>query len=388
MVVLLRKLQLLLPQAALLLVVSMAAEPMVATVRMQPATIIATASMAQQANTAATARPLANITATANQPLAQQANTDVAPTVATARRHPLQAQRHQLQLRHPPQLQPRTDRKRNVPLDIRGTGLGLRSAFSNALFESKPTEVEWLEVHPENYVGRGGKLQALLEKAKEHWPIVTHGLSLGLANIDAYDSAYLKALSAFVKNTGTPWHSEHLCFTSVKGIFPHELVPFPFSREARDTVLRNLRVLEDALEVPIAIENVSAYATPQTPDFVELDFLLDVLSRSNAKVLLDVNNVYVNTANHGGDALRYIRAIPKERVVQLHMAGHLVRSDGLRIDTHGEALIEPVRALLRETLRHLGEVPILLERDANIPELPELLAELRMLQSDIRAATS
>jgi uncharacterized protein (UPF0276 family) len=262
-----------------------------------------------------------------------------------------------------------------------GVGLGLRHDVADELLERRPAEVRWLEIHPENYVRRGGRFALNLERALERWPVVPHGLTLGFGTTERFDPAYVRELKALLDRIDAPWYSDHLCFAGSGGVFLHDLLPLPFTREAIDTAVARLRELEDALERPVAVENVSYYADPAPRTMDEPDFLLEVLEAADAKLLLDVNNVYVNAKNHGFDPRTYIDRIPAERVVQIHVAGHHTKKDGLIIDTHGEPVCEGVYDLLEHTLERIGPIPVLLERDQNIPPLDVLLAEVSRLSA-------
>jgi uncharacterized protein (UPF0276 family) len=263
--------------------------------------------------------------------------------------------------------------------EIQGIGVGLRMEMAEAFLEAKPKAVRFVEVHPENYVRRGGRYPAILEAARAEYPVVTHGLTMCFGSPDPYDREYLRDLRAFLREVETPWHSDHLCFGGASGAFVHDLLPLPFTDEAVELCVRRLEEARDALDLPLAFENVSYYA-PQAEDGLdEVGFVVEVLERADAKLLLDVNNVFVNSRNFGFDPIDYIDRIPAERVAQLHVAGHLLRPDGLRIDTHGEAVCDEVYALVEHTLRRLGPRPVLLERDNDIPPLPVLLAEVEAL---------
>ncbi len=270
---------------------------------------------------------------------------------------------------------------------VHGIGLGLRYDLATELLDRRPQSVSWVEVHPENYVDRGGRYGEILDVARRDWPVVTHGLSTCLGALEPVDEAYLSDLRLFLKNLEVPWHSEHLCIGSANARFFHDLLPLPFTDEAVAMSVQRLCEMRDALDLPIALENVSYYA-PQADDGLdEADFVVEVLERADAKLLLDVNNIYVNARNFGFDAEAYIDRMPRERVVQIHVAGHLVRDDGLRIDTHGEAVPNDVYHLLEYALRKVGPVPVLLERDNNIPALEELLAEIDDLWAIYERAT-
>jgi uncharacterized protein (UPF0276 family) len=263
--------------------------------------------------------------------------------------------------------------------EINGIGLGLRYDLATELLERRPASVSWVEIHPENYVDRGGRYQEMLELARRDWPVVTHGLSSCLGDPLPFDAGYLTDLRTFLSDLEVPWHSEHLCLGAVDGRFFHDLLPLPFTEEAVRTASQRLSEMRDAIGVPLAFENVSYYATQEPNGLAEADFVVEVLERADAKLLLDVNNIYVNAQNFGFDPKAYVDKIPAERVVQIHVAGHLLRDDGLRIDTHGEPVPEDVYDLLDYALRRIGPVPVLLERDNNVPPLDVLLREMERL---------
>ncbi|HEY8427898.1 MAG TPA: DUF692 domain-containing protein, partial [Sandaracinaceae bacterium] len=246
----------------------------------------------------------------------------------------------------------------------------------------------WLEIHPENYVARGGSFAMNLERASERWSIVPHGLTLGFGTTSRFDPGYVRQLKRLLDRIDAPWYSDHLCFAGVGGTFLHDLLPLPFTRESIETAAARVRELRDAIERPVAIENISYYADPAPRAMEEPDFVVEVLEAADCLLLLDVNNVYVNSINHGFDPKPYIDRIPPERVVQIHVAGHFTRKDGIIIDTHGEPMCEGVYDLLAYTLERLGPVPVLLERDQNIPPLDELLGEVRRLTDIYERATA
>lgn len=269
---------------------------------------------------------------------------------------------------------------------IEGIGLGFRIGIADAILTSELPELRWLEVHPENYVGRGGRFRHRLAQARERFALVTHGLTLGFGALQPPDPDYVAGLREFVHEIGTPFHSEHLCFSGVEGAQLHDLLPLPFTAEAAAHAAGRVIALRDALGLPVAIENVSYYADPAPPEMDEVSFLTEVATRADARLLLDVNNVWVNAHNHGFDARAYIDRVPLERVVQLHVAGHFTRPDGMIIDTHGEAIRDEVYELLDYTLRRTGPVPVLLERDQNYPPFQELADEVRRLHAIYTAA--
>ena len=270
---------------------------------------------------------------------------------------------------------------------ISGIGLGLRQGIAEALFAAELPELQFVEIHPENYVRRGGRFRRLLDRARERWPILTHGLTLGFGEVEPADREYVALLAAFLRDVRAPWHSEHLCFSSVDGVMLHDLLPLPLRRDAADTAVQRIRELRERLGLHVAVENVSTYAHSGQAHCSEIDFVVDVLERADAKLLLDVNNVFVNASNHGFDPYAYLDRIPVERVVQIHIAGHSVRPDGLLIDTHGASVREEVYALLEHALRRVGPVPVLLERDQNFPAFEQLADEVRRLHAIYTRAT-
>lgn len=261
-----------------------------------------------------------------------------------------------------------------------GVGLGLRWEFLEEVLDGRVLDVAFFEVSPENYLGRGGYYPHALERISERYPIVTHGLTLSIGAIAEPDPAYLSALRAEVARLNPPWHSDHLCFSSAGERVLHDLLPLKFSEENVQRVASRVRRLEAFLERPFAIENITYYVHPGEPEMSELAFLQRVLEQSNAKLLLDVNNVYVNSRNHRFDPYEFIAQLPLERVVEIHVAGHHALEDGTLLDTHSKAVADPVLELLEWTIERAGPVPVLLERDNEVPELSELLRELSQLR--------
>jgi uncharacterized protein (UPF0276 family) len=273
-----------------------------------------------------------------------------------------------------------------------GVGLGLRRVHLEAALAAEGAPVPFWEIAPENLVGQGGK------KARETWavlerdPVITHGLSMSMGGFDPWADETLDDLIAFLKRTGTPWHSEHLCWTSVGGVNTHELLPMPFTKAAVAHTAERVKRLQDRLPLPFLLENISWYAELGEPEMSEHDFLNEVLERADCGWLLDINNIYVNSQNHGFDAKAFLEGLPLHRVKQMHIAGHSWdEEDQLIIDTHGAPVIDPVLDLFTWVLPKIfaatGEaVPVLLERDTRIPPFDELLAEQRKLQALYDAA--
>ena len=262
-----------------------------------------------------------------------------------------------------------------------GVGLGLRRAHLQAVAERPGHGVPFWETCPENLIGDGGRQHRLARAILERDPVLTHGLSLSVGGFDPWDASYLKELGAFLLQTGTPWHSEHLCFTSVDASSLHELLPLPFTREAvRHTVAR-AKALQARLPVPLLLENITYYAELGQGEMDEASFITEVLEGAGVGWLLDLNNVYVNALNFGFDAQAWLERMPLDRVAQLHIAGHQ-RFGDLTVDTHGSEVIEPVLELMRWVLARIGKpIPVLLERDNHLPGLADLLEERARIQA-------
>lgn len=268
-----------------------------------------------------------------------------------------------------------------------GIGLGLRTAFLDALERGEGADhLAFVEVAPENYMHRGGTLPRRLAQVAEHFPVLTHGLMMNLGSTDPLDGDYLDALAAFLRRYPSPWHSDHLSFSGVDGVLLHELLPLPWDPGTARRVAERLLRAQDALGVPVAIENISAYLRLGEPHYAETDFISDVLARCDGTLLLDVNNVLVNAKNHGFDPYAWLSEIPLDRVVQLHVAGHERAHDGILVDTHGADVPSEVEALLAWVIERSGPRPVLLERDANVPAFPVLLDEVRRLDGVYRNA--
>jgi uncharacterized protein len=267
-----------------------------------------------------------------------------------------------------------------------GVGLGLRWEFLEEVLDGPLYDVAFFEVSPENYLGRGGYYPSALERIAQRYPILTHGLTLSLGAIAEPDPGYLSALLGEISRLDPPWHSDHLCFASAGERILHELLPLKFSAENVLRVAERARRVQSFLGRPLAIENITYYVHPGEPELSELAFLQGVLEQSGAHLLLDVNNVYVNARNHGFDPYAFIAALPLDRVLEIHVAGHQTLPSGLLLDTHGQAVDDPVLELLEWTIERTGPVPVLLERDNHVPDLSELLREVAELQKLQRRA--
>ncbi|KAA6184189.1 DUF692 domain-containing protein [Thiohalocapsa marina] len=257
---------------------------------------------------------------------------------------------------------------------VSGAGLGLRRSFIAAAAGHPPPEVDFYEVAPENWIDVGGRFGRLLRAMTERHPFVCHGLSLSIGSTDPLDLDLVRNIRAFLERHGIHHYSEHLSWCSDSGHL-YDLLPLPFTAEAVRHVAGRVRQVQELLGRRIALENASYYAVP-TRDMTELDFLLAVLDEADCDLLLDVNNLFVNSVNHGYDAADFLQRLPGERIAYCHVAGHRVEAPDLRIDTHGADVIEPVWQLLDLAYSRFGPLPTLLERDFNIPPLAQLVPEV------------
>ena len=242
------------------------------------------------------------------------------------------------------------------------------------LADQPPAQVGFYEVAPENWIGVGGRYGKQLRAFTERYPFVCHGLSLSIGAPNPLDETFLHRVKRFLDQHQIRAYTEHLSYCSDDGHL-YDLMPIPFTEEAVRHVAARIRRSQDILERRIAMENVSYYAAPGK-QMEEIEFINAVLAEADCDLLLDVNNIYVNSVNHGYDAERFMYALPADRVVYFHVAGHYNETDDLIVDTHGADVIDPVWELLDKAYRHFGVVPTLLERDFNIPPLPELLREI------------
>lgn len=261
---------------------------------------------------------------------------------------------------------------------IKGTGLGLRRDFLDEFIYYNSDEIDFLEVAPDNWVQLGGVLQSKLACLSERYPLVCHGLSLDIGGPRPLDQNYLKQLKSFFKRHNVHAFTEHLSYCGDQGHL-YDLLPIPFTEEAVHYVAARIKQIQDTLEQKIGIENVSFYAMPCS-DMTESEFVSAVLSEADCGLLLDVNNTYVNSINHQYNAQAFIDAMPGDRIMYLHMAGHFDEADDLKIDTHGQDIKDSVWALLDYTYASKGLHPTLLERDFNIPPLDELMLEVRQIK--------
>jgi uncharacterized protein (UPF0276 family) len=255
-----------------------------------------------------------------------------------------------------------------------GFGLGLRVEHYDEILSTSPP-IDWLEVLSENYMIPGGRPLRYLERMRERYPLVLHGVSMSIGSTDALNREYLARLKQLADQVAPEWISDHLCWTGMDQLNLHDLLPLPYTEEAIDHVAARVREVQDFLGRRILLENVSSYVAFHQSCLSEWDFLGEIARRADCLILLDVNNIYVSGHNHGFDPLRYLEGIPAGRVQQIHIAGH-ENQGGLIIDTHDATVIDPVWQLYAEAIRRFGPVSTMIERDDHIPPLTAMLAEL------------
>ena len=254
-----------------------------------------------------------------------------------------------------------------------GIGIGLRVPHYNHILSKQPT-VGWFEIISENYMVDGGRPLHVLDLILEQYQVVQHGVGLYAGAAQGLDWGHLRRLKRLTQRTRSPWISDHLCWGSVDGTFSHDLLPLPYTRAAARHVAEQLRIAQDFLEVPLAVENVSSYAEFHQSEMTEWEFLSEVVERADCGILLDVNNIYVSSVNHGFDPLDYVNHIPHARVMQMHIAGHS-RYERFIIDTHDHPVIDPVWRLYARAIQLCGPTATLLEWDDKIPSFDEVHAE-------------
>lgn len=273
----------------------------------------------------------------------------------------------------------------NSPKSLRGVGLGLRREMMDELLPDIPDGVDFWEVAPENWIPFGGRYQKQLKTFTDATSFVTHGLSLSIGSPEPLDENFVKDVKDFLDVHNILFYSEHLSYCSGTGHM-YDLMPIPFTEDAVKHVARRVKRVQEIIERPLVLENVSYYAAPGQ-EMTELEFTQAVLEESGCLMLLDVNNIYVNSINHGYDAETFLRAMPTGKIVYGHIAGHYDEADDLKVDTHGADVIEPVWKLLEKAYEIHGVFPTLLERDFNIPPIAELLLEVDKIR-DIQARVS
>ena len=254
-----------------------------------------------------------------------------------------------------------------------GVGIGLRVPHYEHILSQKPV-VDWFEIISENYMVDGGRPLKMLDRILEQYRVVQHGVSMYFGSAQALDREHLKRLKALTRRTKTPWLSDHLCWGSVDGRYTHDLLPLPYTFEAVQTTAQRIRQVQDFLEIPIAVENVSSYAEFHESQMTEWEFLNEVVNTADCGILLDVNNIYVSSQNHGFDPMQYVNDVEVERVAQIHIAGHSTFEKYI-LDTHDHPVLDPVWKLYARAIERTGRTATLLEWDDNIPSFPEVHSE-------------
>lgn len=253
------------------------------------------------------------------------------------------------------------------------TGIGLRVPHYNHILSEKPA-VGWFEIISENYMVEGGRALAVLDRILDQYTVVQHGVGMYPGDAGGVKFEHLRRLKRLVRRTKTPWISDHLCWGSVDGSMSHDLLPIPFTFEAVKKTAENLRIAQDFLEVPLAMENVSSYGEFKDNEMTEWQFLAEVCEMADTGILLDVNNIYVSSINNGFDPMEYVNFVPPERVAQIHIAGHS-RYKRFVVDTHDHPVVDPVWKLYERAIERCGTVATLLEWDGRIPSFEEVWTE-------------
>lgn len=266
-----------------------------------------------------------------------------------------------------------------------GFGLGLRREHYETVVRESPA-VDWFEIISENYMVPGGRPLHYLDRIRERYPLVMHGVSMSLGSTQRLNRRYLRDLRNLITRVEPAFVSDHLCWTGVDGLNLHDLLPLPYTGEALSHVASRIHEVQDQLRCRLLIENPSSYLAYRHSEMPEWEFLAALVRTTGCELLLDVNNVYVSSVNHGFSALEYLRGLPGSQIRQIHLAGHR-RVGGLLVDTHDGPVCDAVWALYREAVRLFGAVPTMIERDGNIPELDVLLTELQRARAIVEPVT-
>ena len=266
-----------------------------------------------------------------------------------------------------------------------GFGLGLRKEHYQSILDSFDKEedslnIDWFEILTENYMVPGGKPLYYLEQIAERYPIAMHGVSMNIGDTGAMDQEYLNQLKTLKQRTGARWLSDHLCWTGTNGSNAHDLLPLPYTEEAINHVVQRIEQVQDFLGERMLIENVSSYVSYRQSEMTEWQFLTEIAQRADCLLLLDINNIYVSSVNHEFEPLDYLNSIPVQRVQQFHLAGHSDYGDYI-IDTHDMPVCKAVWELYAHAVKRFNNVTFMIERDANIPPLEALIAELELARA-------
>jgi uncharacterized protein (UPF0276 family) len=262
---------------------------------------------------------------------------------------------------------------------VLGVGLGLRHPLLEETLAATPL-IDWLEITPENYMGKGGRSHHILERAGEKYPLIPHGVSMSIGSVDPWDETYLNQFQQLAETIQPAWFSDHLCYSGIQGAYFNDLIPLPRTKEAIDHAVKRIRFIQHHFQRPYLVENISFYLQYPQNELADQHFLAEILEQADCGLLLDVNNVYVNSQNHGTDPYEFLNALPLERVVQIHVAGHTKYPEGI-VDTHGNPVCDGVWELLEWVLKRSRPSGVLLERDLNLPDFSELEGELKTIRS-------
>lgn len=265
---------------------------------------------------------------------------------------------------------------------VEGFGLGLRIEHYQD-FVTAPQRVDWLEIISENYLVAGGKPLHYLDRIRRDFPMVMHGVSLSIGSTDVLDSSYLRQLRALIDRIEPAWVSDHLCWTGTSSLNLHDLLPLPYTEAALRHLVPRLAQVQEVLGRPLLLENVSSYVSYRADEMSEWEFIRELVGRTGCECLLDVNNVYVSSVNHGFDPHAFIDAMPVAAVRQIHLAGH-EKHGAFLVDTHDQPICQEVWDLYAYTVGRFGHVPVMIERDDNIPPLDDLIAELDTVRAVVQ----
>lgn len=273
---------------------------------------------------------------------------------------------------------------KNFGLPPLGAGAGLRHKHFADILEKRPP-FKWFEIIIEDFMNFGGYIQETFEEVRKHYRVIGHGVCMSIGSTDPLDMEYLRSLKKFLDHIGSPWTSDHLCFTMVDHTNLNDLIPLPFTRESAENVISRVRIVQDVLERPFLLENVTRYLTVSDREMGESEFINTILDKANCGLLLDVTNAYLNSQFHGSDALHFIKSLPLHRVGQMHLAGWETLEDGSFVDSHDAPVPEPVWSLFRQVLELTGPSSVIVEWDNLIPPVERLLQEANQANACIEA---
>lgn len=276
-----------------------------------------------------------------------------------------------MNLFNPLRLNEKNDKSTSAP--ISGVGVGLRSPHINEILTDLPS-IPWFELLADNHLVEGGFIPLQLEKICQHYPVTFHSVGLSLGSVDALNMTYLGKIKKLMRQYDVAWLSEHCCFTSVDGFHSHDLLPIPYSEESLSHMVKRISQVQDYLGEQILIENVSSYMKYAESTFDEVDFISEVAEQADCLLLIDVNNIYVNHINQGTDTEKYLSGLPYERIKEVHLAGFDDRGDYI-LDAHNNPVADPVWELYENLIKHIPDVPTLIEWDNDIPSLQRLTEE-------------